>query len=81
MHDLLAETLALWGVDGAVQADGEGYAVRVGESVARIARGRSARWIVEIGGAQHECMSVTGVLSALRLALGVEGGARLRVTP
>ena len=81
MDVLLAETLALWGVAGAVHAEGDGYAIHVGgERVARVGPGRTARWLVRSAEGEHECVSVTGALSALRYSLGVESGARLRVT-
>jgi hypothetical protein len=81
MEALLAETLKLWGVEGSVEGCGDGYGIHVnGRRVARVAPGRGARWIVGTDDGEHECISVAGALSALRAALGVESGARLRIT-
>ena len=78
---LLAETLTLWGVDATVATAGAEVSILMaGRPVATVSPGDGARWVVRSAHGEHECISVTGALSALRHALGVEGGARLRVT-
>ena len=78
---LLADTLTLWGVDATLATDGAEVSILMGgRSIATVSPGRGARWVVRSADGEHECVSVTGALSALRHALGVESGARLRVT-
>ena len=81
MQTLLADTLALWGVDATLATDGARISIIIGgSSIATVSPGRGARWLVCSADGEHECISVTGALSALRQALGVDSGARLRVT-
>ena len=81
IETLLADTLTLWGIDATVATDGDGISILMGgRAVATVSPGGGARWVVRSADGEHECISVTGALSALRHALGVESGARLRVT-
>jgi hypothetical protein len=88
LRDLLADSLALWGVAGRVRTRDEGVEVEVpGAPVLRVVPAapgmRPIRWWVEREGAgrRRPCGSVLGLLRTLRNALGVPGAApgRLRM--
>jgi hypothetical protein len=79
---LLEESLKLWRVAGAVEADGEGALVRAAGRVVRITRGRASRWVVSVDGEDaRTTASVVGVLSAVREILGVSRGTQVRIAP
>lgn len=86
LRDLLADSLALWGVAGRVQIQHDGVAVVVGNLrlvVAPAGAGDAPiRWWVMWDGRRRPCPSVLGLLRTLRNALGVPGAApaRLRVS-
>lgn len=95
LRAFLADSLALWRVDAAVEA-GEPPAVaairaRDGTlvSIERVAvEGLPFRWMVRRRGPgearearERPCGSLVGVLKALRAALGVDRGTPVRIAP
>ena len=85
IREFLTDSLALWGVAGAVDI-GKAPIVAVIRaadgtivSVERNAGG-PFRWVVR-SPRPRPCTSIAGVLNALRSALGVERGEPIRVTP
>lgn len=86
LRDLLADSLALWGVAGRVSVTGEGVAIAVGDVRLVIAPAGASdapiRWWVTQVGRRRPCPSVLGLLRTVRNALGVPGAApaRLRVS-
>jgi hypothetical protein len=89
----LADSLALWRVEGAVDAGTLPVVaiVRAGDCVVFVERNTDVdapwRWFVRWRDAgmreerSHPCASLTGMLNAVRRALGVEGGNALRIAP
>ena len=90
MRDLLADSLALWGVAGTVEA-GEAPLVAViradSGAIVWVERpppgGIALRWLVRAPGNGHArpCASLVGLLNGIRNALGVERGGALRIAP
>lgn len=86
LRDLLADSLALWGVAGTVRVAADGVAIEA--DVARLIvtpaepGNGPIRWWVTRDGHRRPCPSVLGLLRTLRNALGVPGPApvRLRVS-
>ena len=85
LYEFLRDTLALWKVQGTVEA-GEGEAVavvRAGDAVISIERTEDGpfRWRVRRMGQERPrgCASLLGVLSAMRTALHVDRGTPLRI--
>lgn len=86
LRDLLADSLALWGVavrprvveEGVALEAPDGAALRV---TAAIPAALPMRWWLERQGQRRGCTSVLGLLRALRNAVGadVETARRLRV--
>jgi G3E family GTPase len=97
LRAFIADTLALWGIDGAVESTAPPAAamVRTREgTIIWIERPASAPFPWQVrsrgagetpGGARERraraCTSLIGVLNALRSALGVERGSAARVVP
>jgi hypothetical protein len=87
LRALLADSLELWGVVATARVAGNGVAVAApdGTPIAvrpAAAEDRPIRWWLERPGQRRPCTSVTGLLRALRNAVGAgEDGAirRLRV--
>ena len=85
MIAFLADTLAMWGVEGRIEpGDAPVVAViRVDETTIAIERapeGSPFRWLVHVPDRRpRPCGSLVGVLTALRTALGVERGSALRI--
>lgn len=83
LRDLLADSLALWGVAGRVVVGAEGVAVESGalRLVVTPAEATAApiRWWVTREGRRRPCPSVLGLLRTVRNALGVPGAAPARV--
>lgn len=83
LRDLLADSLALWGVAGRVSVAAEGVAVAVGETRLVVAPAGAGddpiRWWVTRDGRRRPCPSVLGLLRTVRNALGVPGAAPVRV--
>lgn len=89
----LADTLALWQVDGAVAAGTLPVVavIRAGDCVIRVERPAEDdapwRWFVRWRNADmreersRPCASLVGLLNALRGALGVERGNAVRIAP
>ena len=89
----LADSLALWRVDGAVEAGALPVVavIRAGDRVVWIERPAADdvpwRWFVRwrSPGMQEErsrpCASLVGLLNAVRGALGVERGSAVRIAP
>ncbi|HYF06558.1 MAG TPA: hypothetical protein VD970_02980 [Acetobacteraceae bacterium] len=86
LRDLLADTLALWGVAGRVAVDEAGVVIEAGSKRLRVRpadpREGPIRWWMTRDGRERPCPSVLGLLRALRNALGAPGPApaRLRFT-
>jgi len=86
LRDLLADSLALWGVAGRVVVQAQGVAIQAGDVALLVTRAESGddpiRWWVTRDGRRRPCPSVLGLLRTLRNAFGVAGAApvRLRVS-
>lgn len=82
LRDLLADSLALWGVEGRVRVADEGVHVSVGEVRLEIMPAVDAdspiRWWILRDGRRRPCPSMLGLLRSLRNALGVPGAAPAR---
>jgi hypothetical protein len=93
LTEFLADSLALWRIDGVVEAGALPVVavIRAGDCVVRIERpaGDDAawRWFVRwrnadmIDERSRPCASLVGLLNALRGALGVERGNAVRIAP
>ena len=89
LRGLLGDCLALWGVQGRVVADGEDVSVLTDEGtfvVEAAARDiRPVRWLLQTPPRRaanrppRALPSIVALLSALRNALGAEGGSRVRI--
>lgn len=87
LRALLADSLALWGVEGRTAVDGGGVVVAVPGGITfsirpAMTEDRPIRWWLERPGQRRPCTSVTGLLRSLRNSLGAgedEGIRRLRV--
>ena len=89
----LADSLALWKVDGAVEAGNSPVVavIRAGACVVWVERPAADdvpwRWFVRWRGADlvdersRPCASAAGMLNAVRGALGVERGNAVRIAP
>lgn len=86
LRDLLADSLALWGVAGRVSVAEDGVAVAADGVrlviAAAVPGDDPIRWWVIRNGRKRPCPSVLGLLRTVRNALGVPGAspARLRVS-
>ena len=86
LRDLLADSLALWGVAGRVVVAETGVAVHAAGAVLVIAPADASdgpiRWWLTRDGRRRPCPSVLGLLRSLRNALGAPGAApgRARVS-
>lgn len=86
LSNLLTDCLSLWGVAGRITAEAEGLLLRHASGDYRIAPGAApARWLLQTP-ARHSAgrpprgvPSVAALLTALRAALDVPPGARLRI--
>ncbi len=90
LDQLIADSLALWQVDGTVESGAAPVAVVIYSGgctvwVERAANDAPWRWFVRWRSADmcadrsRPCVSLVGMLNALRDALGVERGNALRV--
>jgi G3E family GTPase len=93
LRDLIVESLRLWGIPAEVAIDGGTATIRSDHAFVRIEPAGDEvpfRWLVRwrlpheaAPGARERhpraCASVAGVLTALRSAFGIEGGAAVRV--
>ena len=84
IREFLTDSLALWRVEGSVEA-GEAPVVAVvrtndGTTVRIERKSAPFRWLVHAE-RPRPCASMAGVLNTLRSALGVERGSPIRVTP
>ena len=89
----LADTLALWSVDGVVEAGALPVVavIRAGDCVVLVKRNTNDdapwRWFVRwrapgmVDERSRPCASLVGLLNALRGALGVERGNAVRIAP
>ena len=79
LRALLLDCLKLWGVAGTVTADADGLAIATGAARCVVRRGAApARWFIETQARRRPAPSVVALLSALRRALGADGGPGLR---
>jgi len=91
LRGLLADCLTLWGVAGRLAVDDSGLRIVTHEGAFVLRRApedvRPVRWFVQTparevaGRAPRAVPSIGAALTALRNALGGEGGAALRVGP
>ena len=83
LRDLLADSLALWGVAGRVSVADGGVAVVTADMSLVVARADAGedpiRWWVTRDGRRRPCPSVLGLLRTVRNALDVPGAAPARV--
>lgn len=83
LRDLLADSLAIWGVKGRVSVEGGGVALRAGGVALHVAPAAPdaapVRWWVTRDGRHRPCPSVLGLLRSVRNALGVPGAAPVRL--
>jgi hypothetical protein len=82
IQSVLADSLVIWKIDGTVEKEGDGFAIRIGSrSVAHVGPGRASRWLVRSEEGEREYASIVGALSAVREVLEVSAGPRLRIAP
>jgi hypothetical protein len=80
LRALLLDCLKLWGLAGSVTAGGDGLLITTETTSCAVRRGAApARWWLETPARRRPAASVVALLSALRHALGGDGGARLRI--
>ena len=89
MRGLIAECLTVWGVQGRVSPCAEGVEIVVDGRSLLLRRAqvdmRPMRWLLQTperraaGRPPRAAPSIGAVLSALRYALGAEGGNKLRI--
>ena len=80
LRSLLLDCLKLWGVAGSVTAGGDGLLIATTAARCVVRRGAApARWLLETPVRRRPVPSIVALLSALRRALGVDGGAGLRI--
>lgn len=86
LRNLLADSLALWGVEGRITAEADGLRLHCGAGAITVAPGRApARWLLQTparaagGRGPRAVPSVVALLTALRAALEVPPGAKLRI--
>jgi hypothetical protein len=80
LRSLLLDCLKLWGVAGSVTAGAEGLLIATAAARCVVRRGAApTRWFIETPARRRPVPSIVALLSALRRALGADGGARLRV--
>jgi hypothetical protein len=86
LSDLLKASLALWRVDGTVNAQSDGSLVAtIGERrlvIARADTGPPIRWMIAVDGRTRGAVSVAGVLRIVGVAAGRPASqSRLRIAP
>lgn len=83
LRDLLADSLALWGVPGQARIGADSVVVEAGATRLVVAPAEPGddpvRWWVTRDGRRRPCPSVLGLLRTVRNALGVPGAAPVRV--
>lgn len=83
LRDLLADSLALWGVTGRVNVADDGVVVLAGDLRLTVARAEPGadpiRWWLIRDGRRRPCPSLLGLMRSLRNTLGVPGAAPARV--
>lgn len=86
LANLLADCLALWGVAGRITAGAEGLSLSHAGGICTVTRGEPpVRWLLQTparlaaGRGPRALPSIVALLTALRDALGVPPGARLRI--
>jgi hypothetical protein len=86
LANLLTDGLALWGVAGRIVPEADGLRLRHAGADYTITAGRPpARWFLQTparaaaGRGPRALPSITALLTALRAALGVPPGAKLRI--
>ena len=80
LRSLLLDCLKLWGIAGTVTAGANGLLIATDAAHCLVRRAAApARWWLETPARRRAVPSVVALLSALRRALGADGGARLRV--
>lgn len=82
LANLLDDCLVLWGVAGRMRAEVDGLHLAVDGGEVVVSRGVGpVRWMLRTPGRTRPrgAASIVGLLGALRAALGVPAGARLRI--
>jgi G3E family GTPase len=85
LRALLRDCLLLWGVDGQARWDGGDLLLTTAGQQVTIRRAgaadRPVRWLLQAGDAARlrPCLSITGLLTALRAALDAPAARRLRI--
>lgn len=89
LRTLLLDCLTLWDVRGRVTADDDHVTIATAEGAFSLERAspdlRPVRWLLQTPARQaahrppRAVPSIVALLSALRTALGADGGARLRI--
>jgi hypothetical protein len=86
LANLLADSLVLWGVAGRIVPDADGLRLRhAGADYIVTAGPPPARWLLHTparqaaGRGPRALPSITALLTALRAALGVPPGVRMRI--
>jgi hypothetical protein len=89
LRALLIDCLALWDVRGRVAANDGGVAINTDDGIYLLQRAapdmRPARWLLQTPARRtanrppRAAPSIVALLTALRNALGAEGGNRLRI--
>jgi G3E family GTPase/ABC-type branched-subunit amino acid transport system substrate-binding protein len=87
LRSLLTDCLLLWGVDGRADWGGDALLLTTAAGQGAMVRPTTAaehpaRWMLcQPGGRWRPSLSITGLLSALRSALGVPAASRMRIAP
>jgi hypothetical protein len=92
MHELralLVDCITLWGVEARIAIDGDGVEIAASAATFRVQRAaedmRPARWLLQTperhvaNRPPRATPSIVALLTALRNALGAEGGDKLRI--
>jgi hypothetical protein len=89
LRSLLIDCLVLWGVDGRITVGAEGMRIVAGSGLYVVQRApedmRPVRWLLQTPERRaanrppRAAPSIVALLSALRNALGAEGGNRVRI--
>jgi hypothetical protein len=89
LRALLLDCLTLWGAQGRIEATDTGLQITTGDGTYTLQRAasdmRPARWLLQTPARRtanrppRAAPSIVALLTALRNALGAEGGNRLRI--
>ncbi len=80
LRSLLADSLAVWEVEGRVSAEAEGLVIATANARCIVVPGPTpTRWFLTAGTRTRPVPSVPALLSAIRRAIGVPSGGIARI--